>query len=168
VARSVFRNNPTEIHRQKPARRLAGAIQKTILTRRKGLRMKAIVRALIWATNLELLLLAPVVLGNYVQFAPFDIIFGVLPIWPFSAMLPLCIYSATGLLHKRSWLCRSWFSSLSGFWCLQRFSHLQRGFVSTGQHMKFRAANPAAAVDAPIVLVPISLRDCRRATPQRR
>jgi len=40
--------------------------------------MKGIVRALIWSTSLELLLLAPVALGNYVHFFPFDFIFGVL------------------------------------------------------------------------------------------
>jgi len=40
--------------------------------------MKGIVRGLIWSTGLELLLLAPVALGNYVHFFPFDFIFGIL------------------------------------------------------------------------------------------
>jgi hypothetical protein len=40
--------------------------------------MKAITRAMVWSIGLELLLLAPVLLANYVHFFPFDIVFGVL------------------------------------------------------------------------------------------
>jgi hypothetical protein len=40
--------------------------------------MKEILRALVWSVGLELLLLAPVLLGNYVHVGPFDFIFGVL------------------------------------------------------------------------------------------
>jgi hypothetical protein len=40
--------------------------------------MKAIVRALVWSTGLELLLLSPVLLANYVRLGPFDFIFGIL------------------------------------------------------------------------------------------
>jgi hypothetical protein len=41
-------------------------------------RMKAIVRALVWSVGLELLLLAPVLLGNYAHLGPLDFVFGVL------------------------------------------------------------------------------------------
>jgi len=40
--------------------------------------MKAIVRALVWSSGLELLLLAPVLLANHARLGPFDFIFGVL------------------------------------------------------------------------------------------
>src|SRR4051794_7449432 len=37
-----------------------------------------VVRALVWSVGVELLLLTPVLLGNYVQFFPFDFVIGVL------------------------------------------------------------------------------------------
>lgn len=40
--------------------------------------MKIIVGAFVWSVGVEVSLLAPVLLGNHVQFFPFDIIFGVL------------------------------------------------------------------------------------------